>query len=290
MTRVLTAVALLVVAAGVRAGDPAAEAAKSYRIETRGTTAEVKAGGKGTLVLAIVPVAEVHVHPQAPLKITLEARGLTLEKTSLGHKDAVDPKAEAPRFEIPFVAAAAGKHGGQGEARLLHLLRPVVREADPRRDGRREREVRNPRRLAAPPSREHPMRVVYGLNPVREVLRAGGEGLSELWLAEGGHAGRGVRRARAARRAAGAKVRTAPRAKLERLAGTDRHQGVVALVADFRYAELDEVLAAARASGRPPSSSSWTASRTRTTSARSSAPPTRSAPTASSSPRIGPSA
>ena len=109
MIRVLAAVALLVVAAGVRAGDPAAEAAKSYRIETQGTTAEVKAGGKGTLVVAIVPVAEVHVHPQAPLKITLEARGLTLEKTSLGHKDAVDPKAEAPRFEIPFAAAAAGK-------------------------------------------------------------------------------------------------------------------------------------------------------------------------------------
>lgn len=109
MTRVLAALAVLVAASGVRAADPAAEAANSYRIETQGTTAELKAGGKGTLVLAIVPVAKVHVHPQAPLKITLEAQGLTLEKTSLGHKDAVDPKAEAPRFEVPFAAAAAGK-------------------------------------------------------------------------------------------------------------------------------------------------------------------------------------
>jgi hypothetical protein len=69
----------------VRAADPAAEAAKSYRIDTQGSTVEVNAGGKGTLVLAIVPVEKVHVHPQAPLKITLEAPGLTLEKTSLGH-------------------------------------------------------------------------------------------------------------------------------------------------------------------------------------------------------------
>jgi 23S rRNA (guanosine2251-2'-O)-methyltransferase len=119
------------------------------------------------------------------------------------------------------------------------------------------------------------MRVVYGLNPVRELLRAGG-GPSELWLAEGGTRGAEFAELERLGRAAGAKVRSAPRAKLERLAGTDRHQGVVAVVADFRYAELQDVLAAA---GRP-SSSSWTASRTRTTSARSSAPRTRSAPTA----------
>src|SRR5512139_403860 len=109
MIRALVAVALVAAAPLARAADPGAEAAKSYRIDTQGTTSDVKAGGKGTLVLAIVPLEKVHVHPQAPLKITLEARGLTLEKTSLGHKDAVDPKAEAPRFEIPFVAAAAGK-------------------------------------------------------------------------------------------------------------------------------------------------------------------------------------
>jgi hypothetical protein len=109
MSRLLAVLALLVAAPMVRAADPAAEAAKSYRIDTQGSTAEVNAGGKGTLVLAIVPVEKVHVHPQAPLKITLEAPGLTLEKTSLGHKDAVDPKAEGPRFEVPFVAAAAGK-------------------------------------------------------------------------------------------------------------------------------------------------------------------------------------
>lgn len=96
------------------------------------------------------------------------------------------------------------------------------------------------------------MRVVYGVNPVRELLRAGGEGLSELWLSEGGTRGPAFAELDRLGRAAGAKVRAAPRQKLDRLAGTDRHQGVVAVVADFRYAEPGELLAAAGASGRAP--------------------------------------
>jgi 23S rRNA (guanosine2251-2'-O)-methyltransferase len=94
------------------------------------------------------------------------------------------------------------------------------------------------------------MRVVYGVNPVRELLRAGGEGLAELWLAEGGTRGAAFAELDRLGRAGGAKVRTAPRAKLDRLAGTDRHQGVVAIVADYRYADLDDLVARAEASGR----------------------------------------
>lgn len=86
------------------------------------------------------------------------------------------------------------------------------------------------------------MRILYGMNPVRELLRAGGEGLSELWLAEGGTRGQAFGELERLGKQAGAKVRAAPREKLDRLAGTDRHQGVVAVVADFRYAELEELL------------------------------------------------
>jgi 23S rRNA (guanosine2251-2'-O)-methyltransferase len=96
------------------------------------------------------------------------------------------------------------------------------------------------------------MRVLYGVNPVRELLRAGGEGLAELWLAEGGARGAAFAELERLGRSAGAKVRHAPRPKLDRLAGTDRHQGIVAVVADFRYAEMGELAALARASGRPP--------------------------------------
>src|SRR5512144_1814940 len=87
--------AALAAAPLARAGDPSAEAAKSYRIDTAGSTERVAPGGKGTIVLSIVPIAKVHVHPQAPLKITLESTpGLKLEKTSLGKADPVDPAAE----------------------------------------------------------------------------------------------------------------------------------------------------------------------------------------------------
>lgn len=102
------ALALVLLAPAARA-DPAADAAQSYRLETAGTTRELKAGEKGKLVLSIVPIAKVHVHPQAPLKITLTATpGLKLEKTTLGKADPVDPAAEGRRFEVPFLAQAAG--------------------------------------------------------------------------------------------------------------------------------------------------------------------------------------
>lgn len=94
------------------------------------------------------------------------------------------------------------------------------------------------------------MRTLYGVNPVRELLRAG-EGLSELWLLAGDR-GRALGELAHDARARGAKVREAPREKLDRMAGTSRHQGVVAVVADYRYRELDELLEAARAAGAPP--------------------------------------
>jgi hypothetical protein len=100
-----------------RADDAAAEAARSYRIETEGTTRSVKAGAPGVLVLAIVPLNGTHVHPQAPLKIALQATpGLSLSKAQLGHKDAAARGAEGPRFEVPFTAVKAGKEEVRAKA------------------------------------------------------------------------------------------------------------------------------------------------------------------------------
>ncbi|MBK9517268.1 MAG: 23S rRNA (guanosine(2251)-2'-O)-methyltransferase RlmB [Anaeromyxobacter sp.] len=96
------------------------------------------------------------------------------------------------------------------------------------------------------------MRVVYGVNPVKELLRAGAQGLSELWVAEGARSAALADLARQAE-AAGARVKHAPRQRLDRLAGVDKHQGVVAVVgAAFRYAEVREILAAAEARNEPP--------------------------------------
>jgi 23S rRNA (guanosine2251-2'-O)-methyltransferase len=96
------------------------------------------------------------------------------------------------------------------------------------------------------------MRVIYGVNPVKELLREGGEELAELWLADGVRSPAVAGLEREAR-AAGAQVRHAPRPKLDALAGADRHQGVVAVLrGEFRYAEVDEILERARARGEPP--------------------------------------
>lgn len=94
------------------------------------------------------------------------------------------------------------------------------------------------------------MRTVHGVNPVRELLRAGGDA-AELWVAEGTERGRLGEILRLAREA-GVRLKEAPRPKLDRLAGTDRHQGVVAVVADYRYRELADLLESARARGEPP--------------------------------------
>lgn len=96
------------------------------------------------------------------------------------------------------------------------------------------------------------MRTVYGVNPVRELFRAGTGEVAELWLAEGRARDAGVAALSRLAEEAGAKVRAVPRAKLDRLAGTDRHQGVVAVVADYRYRQVEDLLAAARALGEPP--------------------------------------
>jgi 23S rRNA (guanosine2251-2'-O)-methyltransferase len=95
------------------------------------------------------------------------------------------------------------------------------------------------------------VRTLYGLNPVREFLRAGGEGIAELWLGEGGERGRTLADLARLARERGAKVREVPRPKLDRLAGTDRHQGVVAVVADYRYRELEDLLEEPTRAGEP---------------------------------------
>lgn len=50
----------------------------------------------------------------------------------------------------------------------------------------------------------------------------------------------------------GAKVREAPRKKLDLLAGTERHQGVVAVVADYAYREVEEIVDRAKIKGEKP--------------------------------------
>jgi hypothetical protein len=110
MTRALAVAAALLAAPALAAEDPTAAAAQAYTLDTSPSTTSAKVGEPGKLVVVIKPKAPTwHVHPQAPLKIRFDApAALKLEKSELGRRDAVDPKAEEPRFEAPFLASAAG--------------------------------------------------------------------------------------------------------------------------------------------------------------------------------------
>lgn len=84
-------------------------------------------------------------------------------------------------------------------------------------------------------------RIVFGVNPVLEALRAHPDQIERLLLADGAkpHA-LGEIMARAKK--AGVRVDTVPRERLNTAAEGGVHQGVVAEVADFQYADLEDLL------------------------------------------------
>jgi len=84
-------------------------------------------------------------------------------------------------------------------------------------------------------------RIVFGVNPVVELLRSASEPVEELLLAAGRKSGR-LQEILALARAAGVRVRRHPRPELDRLAAGGVHQGVVARVGEFVYAQMDQLL------------------------------------------------
>lgn len=84
-------------------------------------------------------------------------------------------------------------------------------------------------------------RVIYGLNPVLECLKAEPSTVEELTLAQGRLSGRSAEILGLAK-AAGIKIRRRPRSDLARLVGGEAHQGVVLKVGDFSYSSLEEIL------------------------------------------------
>ena len=94
------------------AAEPAADDAKKppYTLDVQGTTKQCKAGSSGVFALHIKPAEGYYIHPKAPLKIKLDAKGLALKKSKLGRKDAKDAKSKAPRFEVSFGAKESGDH------------------------------------------------------------------------------------------------------------------------------------------------------------------------------------
>jgi hypothetical protein len=60
------------------------------------------------LSLSILPRPGYRLGAETPVEVRLVATGVELARKLYRRQDAVDPRAEAPRFEIPYRAATTG--------------------------------------------------------------------------------------------------------------------------------------------------------------------------------------
>jgi 23S rRNA (guanosine2251-2'-O)-methyltransferase len=92
--------------------------------------------------------------------------------------------------------------------------------------------------------------VIEGRNPVLEAIRAGVT-VDKLFILDGCQDGPIASIRREARKS-DAVVSFVSKERLDQLSPTGKHQGVIARIAAYRYAEVSDILAAANAKGEPP--------------------------------------
>ena len=101
-----------------------------------------------------------------------------------------------------------------------------------------------------PHTEQTPDTLVWGKNPVTELLKSG-RPVDTVYLADslpGAAAGYYT----ALAKQAGAVVKKVPANKLQKICGGAEHQGVAARGAEIEYASLEDLLAAAREKNEPP--------------------------------------
>jgi len=97
-------------AASAAAGDP--DVTSLYDVKTDGSSATLKSGEKGKIVIAINTKNGAHVSDEAPLRIELSAKDAKLEKEKLTLADSLEKKSDKvqypdPRFEVGFQPSGA---------------------------------------------------------------------------------------------------------------------------------------------------------------------------------------
>lgn len=81
---------------------------------------------------------------------------------------------------------------------------------------------------------------IYGRNPVIEVLKSGGD-IDKIYMLKGADEG-SIKKILSMAKDAGVVVTRVDERKLSDMAGNVNHQGVVAMVTDFEYSTIDEIL------------------------------------------------
>jgi 23S rRNA (guanosine2251-2'-O)-methyltransferase len=95
------------------------------------------------------------------------------------------------------------------------------------------------------------MQIIWGRNPVYEALRAG-RGVSRILLAEGVKPAGVLAEIIDVARSRGIAVERVERYRLDSVARTPKHQGIVAEVAEFHYVSLPDILSKANERGEYP--------------------------------------
>lgn len=107
---------------------------------------------------------------------------------------------------------------------------------------------KNPHQATQSAGEEVSGEMIAGKNPVLEALRAGRE-INKLWIAEGVKK-TGVQELMDLAKEQGVLVQFVPKQKIDKLA--ENHQGIVASVAAYDYAQLDDLFNAANAKNEDP--------------------------------------
>lgn len=131
---VAVTIALALVAAGVVTGQKA-QADPEYRI-ILGNAPKIEVGARGAQTLTITPLRGRRISGDGPLSIAVVVdppTGLTLPRPRLRLRDAVDPKAEAPRFEIQLAGEKAGTYQLEIDIRFWICAKRTCRPVRERR-------------------------------------------------------------------------------------------------------------------------------------------------------------
>ena len=104
---------------------------------------------------------------------------------------------------------------------------------------------------ATSPIRLNQMEILYGLHPVEEALRSGSRQFDHVCVARERHDPR-LQRLIEACRESGVRVRAESRDELTRLAKTPSHQGVVAIVREREFLQLEDLFEGAESEKQGP--------------------------------------
>jgi hypothetical protein len=95
-------------ASAAAADESAARQSATYQVEAP-RTLRVKKGEKANARLAVVPRADSHVSPDAPVSVAVKgSRTLEVPQAKLGRAEAKTTSEKGVEFDVPFIAREAG--------------------------------------------------------------------------------------------------------------------------------------------------------------------------------------